>query len=163
MGEAVAALSLAANILQVVQCGLRFVSVAWGIYRSGQGGVDIFSDLHTISNDLEVVLRQIQTDAPGSAPQNSASSCGGIFQLAEECAKVARQMLDSLENLGLPEKGRKREALKAAFKLTWRSDDIKSLQRRLEEFRSQLILNLVVSLRYVVGLQYFCGLRNVAR
>jgi hypothetical protein len=119
--------------------------------------------LHTISNDLEAVLRQIQADTPGSDPQNSASGRGGIFQLAEECAKVARQMLDSLENLGRPEKGRKREALKAAFKLTWRSEDIKSLQRRLEEFRSELILNLVISLRYVVVLQYFCRFTNVAR
>lgn len=147
MGEAVAALSLAANILQLVHCGLRFVSAAWGIYRSGQGGVDSFSDLHTISNDLEAVLRQIQTDTPGSAPRNSASGRGGIFQLAEECAKVARQMLDSLENVGLPEKGRKREAVKAAFKLMWKSEEIKSLQRRLEEFRNELILNLVISLR----------------
>jgi hypothetical protein len=56
-------------------------------------------------------------------------------------------MLESLAKIGVPEKGRKRDAVKTAFKLAWQKDDIKTLQNQLGELRDELNIHLVISLR----------------
>jgi hypothetical protein len=37
--------------------------------------------------------------------------------------------------------------LTAAFKLAWKEDEIQSLKTKVDEFRSQLILHILTSLR----------------
>jgi hypothetical protein len=41
----------------------------------------------------------------------------------------------------------KRAALKAAFKLAWKEDEIQSLKGRIDQFRSQLAFHILTSLR----------------
>lgn len=149
MAEAVAGLSLAANILQVLDFGKQFLCAAWAIYRSGAEGIDLLSDLQSITNDFESVLGELQGGAARDRALRSAKGDDddGIFLLAEKCAAVLSEMLQSLAKIGAPGKGRKRDAVKTAFKLAWKKGDIETLQKRLEQFRDELNLHLVFSLR----------------
>jgi hypothetical protein len=151
MAETVAAFGLAANILQVVDYGTKFIGAAWKIWRSGKEGVEGLTSLQLISQDLKAVLQRLCTAIPSSPHQLEDESNISIFGLAEECGKITQQMLDSIERLGIPDKSRlkrkKRDALIAAFKLAWKNDEITALQARLGEFRSQITLNLAVSFR----------------
>ena len=151
MAEAVAALSLAANIIQVTDFGFEFVSSAWKIWRSGGEGVEALTTLQTLSQSLKDVALQLRVDLPTSDLR--VASNRGIFDAAGECSKAAQEILDSLDKIGLPSapQGRKRDAARAAFKLVWRGDDIKALQTRLESVRNQLTLNLAASLRQVMA------------
>ena len=148
MAEAIAALSLASNILQVVDFGTKFISAAWKIWSSGKEGIDGLTSLQLISHDLKAVLERLRETSPTSARQVEDESTKSIFALAEECSKTIQQMLDSIESIKIPEKSRKkRDALIAAFKLTWKNDEIVALQTRLDTFRNQIVLNLAVSFR----------------
>jgi len=149
MAEAVAALGLAANILQVTDYGIQFVSIAWKVWRSGHEGVDAIATLHTLSQDLKNVTVQLQADSTSSQTDRLAASDRGIFEAAVECGKAAQEILDSLDRI-LPPSSRKRDAAKNAFRLVWKEGDIKALQARLEGVRNQLTLNLAASLRWVV-------------
>jgi hypothetical protein len=78
MAEAVAALSLAANILQVLDFGKRFTFAAWTIYRSGVEGVDFLSGLQASLDDFWVVLRELREDAARASSSNSNSGDDGM-------------------------------------------------------------------------------------
>ncbi|KAK1765197.1 hypothetical protein QBC33DRAFT_593208 [Phialemonium atrogriseum] len=148
MAEAVAGLSLAATILQVLDFGKQFLCAAWAIYRSRAEGIDLLSDLQSITNDFDSVLGELEGGAARDRALRSAKGDDdGIFLLAEKCAAVLSEMLQSLAKIGAPGKGRKRDAVKTAFKLAWKKDDIETLQKRLEQFRDELNLHLVFSLR----------------
>ena len=144
MAEAVVALSLAANILQVVEYGSEFVGVAWKIWKSGRDGIEGLTALQALSQNLKEVSQQLQVEHPST---RQAASEKGICDLARECSRTAQEILDSLEKIGLQTNGRKRDAAKAAFKLAWAGDSIRALQARFGEFRNQLTLNLAASLR----------------
>jgi len=145
MAEAVAALSLAANILQVADFGKRFVGAAWKIWKSGSDGVEGFSSLQNLAQNLSQAAQELRVEAPPQTGQ--FSSARGIFDLAGECSSIAQEMLASLEKIKTPTTGKKRDAAIAGFKLAWKSGDIKALEEKLGRVQDQLTFNLAISLR----------------
>src|SRR5947207_108974 len=112
MAEALAAFSVAANVLQFVDVGTRTVATFWSFYRSNRKGLKQAPDIVSISADLQRVLDKFQLP-PGDGPDEDA----GLVQLARECQDVALEMqnlLNSLFNVEAKSMG-KREALLAAF------------------------------------------------
>ncbi|KAK1758029.1 hypothetical protein QBC47DRAFT_132305 [Echria macrotheca] len=139
MAEAVAALGLAANILQMLDYGGKILSTAWAIYD----GTDAtgFTSLQTLCEDLKSSVETLQK--PQSEPDEA------IAHLAKECSVVANALLQKLQALGLSKKMRigKREALQAAFQRAWKRNEIQELENRLKQLKDQLLLRLVVSIR----------------
>jgi len=151
MAEAIAALSLASNILQVLEFGAKFASTAWKIHNIDHRVPEVLGELtalNTISNNLSDVLQDIRT-APGFTDLASPSN-QGILNLSKECAIFVEKLVNSLNKLYFGDAARKRNAIAAAFMLTWGRDDIRSLQATLNDFRSQLTLSLLVSIRLVL-------------
>jgi hypothetical protein len=157
MAEAIAALCLASSILQVIDFGSKFVSTAWKIYKAANhshDGLDEVASLRVINVNLGDALRDIRTQSGGVDPTSESNQ--GIINLAKDCATVVGQLLQSLNKLGLQDATRKRDALRAAFKLTWKREEIDALHGRLNEFRAQLTLGLLVSVRSV-----FCSTSSI--
>ena len=162
MAEAIAAFSLAANVVQFIDFGARVTGNFWSFYKAASNTDDDVPDVETINSDLQNVLKEL-----GSSPTPASKT--GLAQLAQECQKAAAQLEKILQpmitakkrheenekrqqekdkDFGKREKGfGKRAALKAAFKLAWKEDEIQSLKGRVDQFRSQLILHILASLR----------------
>ena len=145
MAEAVAAFNLAANIVQFIDLGRSFVFTVWNIYRKGRDGAGEFLDVEKTAKDLELVLANLQL--PSGNPEEKTEGERGLQELAEQCQKLAAGMLSALHQVNVVEKGRKREALRTAFRMIWKEEEIKSQQLRLERFKHQLTLHLLASLR----------------
>lgn len=150
----IASLSLAANIFQMLEYGVKFVDTAWKIYASTTNAIDGFQDLQKLSKDLESVIQKLEKQDSSLLWQpsdNRESNNQALRDILEDCRTTSRDMRTSLIDIGLlpQRKPRKRDALKASFKLRWNEDNIRGLARRLEGCRSQLILVVVASLRYV--------------
>lgn len=161
MAEAVAGLSLAANILQMVEYGGVFVTTAWKIY-SAHADTDVvknFKQLQYLAKDVEKVLVSLETGIPAVSPTSASSDNGDtdLIRLAEECRKVIVEILALVGKIGdqKSRKNRFNKAVKEAFRLTCGQGKLESLQTRLDDMRSQLILRLVHSLRYVHTLYCF--------
>jgi hypothetical protein len=155
MAEAVAALSLASNVLQIIDSGTKFASIAWKIYHSGRVASASFDDLEylpKINFDLQGVLKDLRGE---STSQNVSQNHRCIIDLAVECGKIAEELTKSLGQIHANSLGhihardekRKRDAIKLAFRSMWKEKEINSLQERLVEHRHQLTLHLLVSLR----------------
>ena len=61
MAESIAIFGLAANIVQFLDIGSKFVSSAWKIYSSGRNGMGKISDLVRLTGDLQTILKGLQT------------------------------------------------------------------------------------------------------
>jgi hypothetical protein len=145
MAEAIAAFSLAANIVQFIDFGCNFVSTIWSIYRKGQDGVGELFDLEKSAKDLQLVLANLQL--PIGTTNERTESERSLQELAEQCQNLATEMLNALRRVSIPDKARKRDALKTAFRMIWKEDEIKSQQLRLEGCKHHLTLHLLASLR----------------
>lgn len=148
MADLITTLSLASSILQVIDFASGFATTAWKIYQAadrGRDGPDEVAELRLINSNLVNVLEEIQSQA-GIVKVAAPNGDDGIIRLAKECATLVRELLQTLPDV--TNITRKRDAIRVAFKLKWKSEDIRALQSRLIEFKSQLTLHLLVSMRY---------------
>lgn len=149
MAEAIATLSLASSILQVIDFASRFTTTAWKLYqaadRGQRQGPDDVVELRNITTNLANILQEIQSQSNFSGAAIISDS-DSMISLAKECAAVVEKLLQTLP-VGT-DVTRKRDAIRVAFKLKWKSEDIRTLSTRLAVFRSQLTVNLLVSMRY---------------
>jgi hypothetical protein len=148
--DPVTAFSLAGTVLQFIDSASRFVGLAWRLYRSGQDSAADVAELDVITKNLSNVLDGIPSSCSQQAPEGSGYQKDGLLKLAGDCKKVASQLIDVLQSVKLSKNPRKRDAVKTAFKLIWKEDEIKALHSRLDVFRSQFNLHLLISIRLVI-------------
>jgi hypothetical protein len=151
MADPVSAFGLAASILQFVDFGSKFAKNALNIYKAGsQGAAAEMQQLQSTTADLQSVLKTLQPPRNTSNSSTELEYDAGILKLAEECQQVATELLNSLNKINKIqrfEKPGKWDAIRTAFQVMWNEDNIKSLHIRMSEFRHQLTLHLLVSLR----------------
>jgi hypothetical protein len=145
MAEAVATLALASSILQVIDFGTKVASTALKVYQASKRDDGSLYELEKIYKNLSSTLDTIQMD--GAALGDSGDL--GLKSLSKDCSEVAGELVNTLHKLGFGEAKTKRKALRAALKRARKDGKIRSLQARLNEFRSQLSMCLLVSVRYV--------------
>lgn len=145
--EAFAALGLAGNIVQFVDFGCKLFANAQEIYSSASGSSGRVRDAATIVGALNDLCKRLQ-----ERPPLAASSSGGLNTsldlLASECRQVALQLMDLLERIRTREPHSKWSSFKGALKTIIREDEVKALERRLEDYRRQIITTLEVMQRY---------------
>ena len=113
MAEAVAALSLAANIVQFIDFGGRVLSGSLKLYNSGPG-----SNRLGLANDTKVITQSLQRFIEGlNQPleqSNSANEGPELSQteidlrsLAAHCMDIANELLGAIKKVELQGKGGK--------------------------------------------------------
>ncbi|KAI1805605.1 hypothetical protein F4811DRAFT_514504 [Daldinia bambusicola] len=152
MAEAVAAFGLAVNIIQVIGVSVKFVNLAYDIWRSKKKTIDELTVSQSVSRDLKAALQHlpiITSSHPDATVENETNK--RILALSRECTEVAQQIIDSLDHLGISNGIErvipKRKAFLNAFKLAWGGEKLTTLQTQLDGYRSQIMLELNISLR----------------
>ncbi|KAH7273155.1 hypothetical protein B0J15DRAFT_574019 [Fusarium solani] len=144
------AFSLAASIMQVIDFGSNFVITAIAIYRSSSSTPDdllAVRSLQTNSESLGAVLGTLKADSSRLANRSSGNENDGIIALANECSKALQKMLDTLEIVKPSKTGNIWKAMKSAVALKWNESSLSALQSQLNDFKHQISLNLLVSVR----------------
>lgn len=144
------AFSLAASIMQVIDFGSNFVITAIAMYRpSSSTPEDLVAlrSLQTNSESLGTVLGTLKADCSRLANRSSGNENDGIIALANECSKALQKMLDTLEIIKPSKTGNIWKAMKSAVALKWNESSLSALQSQLNDFKHQISLNLLVSVR----------------
>ena len=139
--EAVAAFGLAGTVLQFLDSGARFVTLARSFYKQGADNTNDHLHLLMITESLTAIFPTLSNLKSDNGIEH------GLTQLATDCSKTAVRLLTILQGIRDPGFSRKRDAIKTAFRLIYKEDEIKSLQEQLSSFRDQLNLLLLLSLR----------------
>lgn len=154
MAEAVAALSLAANIVQFIDFGGRVLSGSLKLYNSGPG-----SNRLGLANDTKVITQSLQRFIEGlNQPleqSNSANEGPELSQteidlrsLAAHCMDIANELLGAIKKVELQGKGGKWDSFRAALKHVLAEGKIEKIRQRLDAFRQEIIIHILACLRY---------------
>ncbi|RSM13113.1 hypothetical protein CEP52_002097 [Fusarium oligoseptatum] len=135
--DPISALSLAANIFQVIGFTNDVVTISKQIYDAGSPAG--LSELEQIATDALNTADDITTRLRvcGPAPPGSADSV--LLRLGEEAVRIAQELKDLLEKLRAKGAGGKPwHTLHQTFMTIWKRDDIEKLEKRLAAVREEL-------------------------
>jgi len=175
MGDPISALSLGANVIQVVEVSFRLVSSSRAIYQSVDGSLAENLDTETLATDLQdcnAILSQslakfksknagstanwnpadsVTTLVPEPAEPSTwdAQEAEALQNLCEDCNRIATLLIQKLRHLKVDPNVRWRElkSLKQALKTVWSKEELDATANRLNLYRTQLNTRILVSLR----------------
>ncbi|KAG8529688.1 uncharacterized protein KY384_005169 [Bacidia gigantensis] len=145
MAEALVGVGLAANVVQFLDIGMRFVSTARDIYSYGQGMTGELPDLRLSTEILRETLEHLHASETNVGPMSEGEV--GLSKLATQCQRLAIELLGGLQDMTSLENCGRRDALRAAVKMMWNEDKIKSLVSRLDSLKQALIVQLLTVIR----------------
>lgn len=134
--DPVTAIGLASAILTFVDFSWSLVRGADEIYRSPTGTSKENASVNTIIADLKEVTDGIDTDIQGHGKHEKA-----LAALAKECEGLSKDLLQVLGKIRKKD-GSKRATLKAALRSMTKEKEIVSIEKRLGEYRAEIVLRL---------------------
>ena len=154
MAEAIAALSLAANIVQFIDFGSRVLSGGLKLYNRtpDSNGLGSANDTKFIIQSLQRLIEELnqpleQSDSTNEVPELSQTEID-LRNLAAQCMVIANELLKAIKNVELQGKGGKWDSFRAALKQVLAEGKIEKMRQRLDAFRQEIILHILAFLRY---------------
>ena len=143
-------LSVASNIIQFIEFGTKIVSKSYKIYRSVDGTLEENSDLEVVTSDLLVLQSKLQHIPQSSQSQPILINDTAAFKrLSDACADLAGKLLQKMNAVKAQGRFRKWKSLRQALKSVWSKDGIQEIAGRLQGYRDELSLRLLVTLKCV--------------
>lgn len=139
-------LSLASAVCQFIDFSGTLFSKSRNIYKSTTGYDDDTDSLLGITQDLRSLTEKLE---PGVDPSSLTSEEADLVNLSDKCRRIANELLLVLEDLQNSKTSRW-SSFRAALRSTWAQDRIDDMARKLESYRSQLILRLTFMQRSVI-------------
>lgn len=144
--ESVAALSLASSIVQFLDFGGKLFSTTKELYTSTTGLLADNVELETIASSLSHLSEDLaNTHSKNIRPSPTDTD---LANLAQDCKKIADELLAALDQLRLRGSGTKWQCFRVALKKIWRSAKIEEMVKRLDACRSQLTTCLMKTIEY---------------
>jgi hypothetical protein len=141
--EPFSALAIATSVVQFVDFSSKIVSGSRELYKSSTGLTNDNTDLNKITTTLHEMSSSI------THPIDTGPSSQHMEQLKELCQginHIAQELIATLEDIKLNNKTPWTSCLHA-LRSVWNEHKINKIQERLNDFRQQLTLVLVVVLR----------------
>jgi hypothetical protein len=139
--EALAAVSLASNIVQLINFVGEVLSKSGQIYRSRPWTSEDEQDQEFIASHLRDLSNKIQ--CPSEFPDPA------LEKLCSQCNGVADDLLATLGGLRNQGQQTRSQSLRKSLKLVWGKDKVLKLERRLQALRQELSFHILFDLRYV--------------
>lgn len=155
--EPLAALSLAANVVDVVYFSASIVSKTSELYNSTHGQLFEHTDIITTSSDLNRLTTKLSDSiALRAMPSVFSEDDQALQTLCDGCIEVSQELQDGLNRLQTDGSRSKWRSLRKALKTIWAKEHISELQCRLAAYRDQLDSRIIVGIKSqldAVGLQ----------
>jgi hypothetical protein len=139
------AIGLAGNIVQFTDFSIKIVGKAHHINKSASGLLPESADAEMVAQALISLNEKIKV----TIPSPSTGTQLVLQELCNGCDNVARELVAALEKLKVQGNRTKWKSLRQALKSVLSKDRLDNISKRLADFRDQLSLNFLVTLRYV--------------
>ena len=141
------ALSLACNVLQIIELGATMVAKCKELYK--HGALAEHQEVESMARHLTNLTTDMELPESFSSAESVQQEDKGIWTLAQQCSETANELIRELQKLGIQGTHRKRDAVRKAIKETWKQNPFESIQRRLEQYQRTLNTLILINLRYV--------------
>ncbi|ERF73759.1 hypothetical protein EPUS_09357 [Endocarpon pusillum Z07020] len=136
--ETLAAVSLAGNIVNFLDFGLKIVSKGREIYHAIDGAFSEHNDLEVVTRDLLLLQTQMEQSL---VTTSAAADLGGhdvdLVKLLESSNKLARNLLECLNKAKALGRFRRWKSLRQAVKSVSSKGEVDDMANRLSMYRAQ--------------------------
>ena len=154
MAESILIFGIAANVVQFIDFGTKVLSAGYKAYKNesipGQVGSGEFRELEAITKMLHRLIRGLEASLQKqeeSKETNATQNDRDLRDLATQCREIAEELLAAVEKLKAQIKPGKWGNFRAALRSIWGDDKTEAIQKRLDRFRQELVLHILVSFR----------------
>ena len=143
--DPLSALSLASNIVQLVDFGTRVVSASFELYSPD--GISINEELECVMSDLVKICSALEQPQHRINGQRSSISELQLIPLSKSCKTLGEELLTVLNNLKVQSPHKKWQSFSQALKAVWKEKEIHHYKERITNLRSEISLRLIGILR----------------
>ena len=142
-------LSLASNVIQIVDFSTQLVSKGYKIYKSADGTLAENVDAEAVTHSLKTLSGKLR----GSIENNRSSELLSeddqrLMKLCTNCQDLANELLTKFDRVKVTGRNLKWKSARQALKSVSKKDDLDQLVSRLQLYRSEIHLHITMSLRY---------------
>ena len=139
--ESLAALGLAANIIQFVDFGHKLFSESRALYKATDKWVEESAELEIISKALKRLSNDLIAIPSSTMPHSEDGA--GLLPLAKRCQAIADELLVAVNKLQVIGGKGKWQCFRTALKRVWKSGQIDAMTRRLDSIGGHLATCLI--------------------
>jgi len=142
MMDPITAVGFASAILTFIDFSHQLISGTFEVIKSGSTSEN--AHVSVVINDLRHITKELSNRPPGNSKHNEA-----LNTLASECCGLSNDIQKLLEKLKVTAESSKWKSIKITLRSMWKKGEVAELERRLDEYRSQILLHLALMLQYV--------------
>lgn len=145
--ESIAALTLASNMIQVVDFSVRVLSRSHEIYASTDGTLKEYSIVNTASKNLTGLLYNFKDLAPKDARQQNAADLQ-LLELAKRSGELGHKLQALIRKTRPSDTNRKWRSVYQALMSIATDKELMALKDQMHDLRREVDTALLISLRY---------------
>jgi hypothetical protein len=147
--EPFSALAIVTGVVQFIDFSAKLIAGTYTIYRSKSRESTPDSHVMVVTTMLQTMNEELRRDFVQQAKGQSSQTELDIAKLCADCSAIAEELIAVLHKLPKPGKHDVWTSFLLTFRSIWSQDKINSLKQKLDEFRQQITMHLLVLLRYV--------------
>jgi len=144
--DPLSALSVAAAVVGFIDYGSTIIASTYAIYKSSSKKSESTNNIASITTRLVELNCELEESAKFSPASQVERD---IVALCQQCNKAAITLLDALHQLNGASNPNLWDSFKIALRTVWTQGEIDALQSRLESYRQQICMHILVGLRCV--------------
>jgi uncharacterized protein (DUF342 family) len=140
--DPITAIGLASSLITFVDFATKIVAGTYEVYNSVTGTTIGNAHIDTVIGDLKGVAAELEIDLPGISKHERA-----LKDLASNCQKDGNELLRLLDTIKVDGKRSTWKSFKTTLISIRKQKEIVGLQKRLSDYRSQILLRLSLILQ----------------
>jgi hypothetical protein len=147
--DPLSAFSVACNLLQVLDFGLKALTKAIDYRQASDGALPEHRDLGDVLNTLKSLNIDLQSSMVECGKTNPLSKAQARLEEANnKCLLVSTDFIDLLDRLKVKNQSALLECLRMGFKTLWYKDEMNRIKSTLSQVRDNLNIALLIYIRY---------------
>ncbi|KAJ4302647.1 hypothetical protein N0V90_001536 [Kalmusia sp. IMI 367209] len=140
--DPITAINLASSLITFVDFATKIITGTYEVYSSTTGSTVENAHIDSVIGDLSEVAADLEIDVPGKSKHERA-----LKELASKCGKVANDLLLLLNRIKSDGSHSTWKSLKVTFISMRKQKEITGLEKRLNDYRSQILTRLTLMLQ----------------
>lgn len=141
MLDPITALGVAGNVIQIIDFSLKVTSKAREIHHSADGALNGNLALEAIATDLTAISAKLEDS------RRATTGCNDLDDLCRRVRETAKELLDALQGMKASGQHGRGKSARKALKTIWGQRRVEEMKARLEDYRDEMQLRVLVSLR----------------
>jgi hypothetical protein len=154
--EPLSAFSVACNVLQILDFGLKALTKAIDYHQAADGVLSEHRDLRQVLHTLKALNIDLQDSMPRLVATKPPSSTEiRLVEANNECLQLSVDFINLLDKLKVKNQSALLECLRMGVKTMWYKKEMNAIETSLSRARDNLNVALLIYIRYISSGNFF--------